>query len=121
MCLVVLLIGLMIQTGRKGLQLFRKENKLIALRKDVTEKLLTKPPSTTDRGEVELREFEEREIIKYEKGYFVNTDSKLSGEIEVAPQTPQSAYSDFFKDNEVVASVTASQTKKTHLDVKIEK
>jgi len=36
-CLVTMLIGLMIQTGRKGMYHCRKENKLIALRKEEAE------------------------------------------------------------------------------------
>jgi len=71
-------------------QLFRKENKLIALRKEAAAKELAKLPSTTDGGEVEMRELEAQEIVKYEKGYFAKAENKVSGEIQVAPESPPS-------------------------------
>ena len=68
-CLTTLLIGLMIQSARKGYHHCVRENKMKALRKEAADKQNAKLPSTTDPGEgIEMRE--ELEIIKHHKSYY---------------------------------------------------
>ena len=68
-CLTTLLIGLMIQSARKGYHHCVRENKMKALRKEAADKQNAKLPSTTDAGEgIEMRE--ELEIIKHHKSYY---------------------------------------------------